>query len=215
MNFKKWFTLIEMVIVVIIIWIVSWSLWKMFTYKNVTRSKYDTCYIHINSNISSFFQYWLLQRQVYSGNKYEKVKNYQILFDVNNQKVSLLYSWTNQKKEYILSWDFVDNIDDCHWRQYHTLISWGNLKVVINPWLTPDQWKQEWIWMKLYTWDNFENKLQDGSTWVIYFYYCPGVWTLWCLEKNKIEVDTRAALFKSYFCKKVDIKTWICKKWSE
>ena len=215
MNFKKWFTLIEMLVVIIIIWIIWWAIWKMFTYKNITRSKYNTCYLHINSNISSFFQYWLLQKQAYSWDKYEKVKNYQVVFDVNTQKVSLIYSWTDQKKIYVLSWAFTDNINDCHDVNYHTLLSWENLKVVINPWLNPDQWKLEWIWMTLYTWDNFDNKLQNGSTWAVYFYYCPGVWTKWCIEKDKIEVDTRTALFKSYFCEKLNMKTKQCVLWSE
>ena len=215
MNFKRWFTLVEMIVVIIIMGLIIWSLWKMFTYKNITRSKYSTCYIHIDSNIASFFQYWLLQKEAYSWDKYEKVKNYQVIFNVKKQKIDLVYSWTDQKKEYLLSWDFVDNINDCHTRNYHTLISWENLKVVINPWLNPSKWQQEWIWMILYTWDNFENKAQNGSTWVVYFYYCPNVWTKWCLEKNKIEVDTRTALFKSYFCKTVNIKTWKCESWSE
>ena len=215
MDFKRWFTLVEMIIVLLIIWLISWALWKMFTYKDVTRAKYGTCYLHIDSNITSFFEYWLLQKQVYSWDKYEKVKNYQVVFNVNTQKVSLIYSWTDQKKIYVLSWDFVDNLNDCHGKQYHTLLSWENLKVVINPWLNPDQGKQDWIWMTLYTWNDFIKKLPAWATWAVYFYYCPGAWTKWCLERNKIEVDTRTALFKSYFCEDVDINNWKCIKWSK
>jgi len=215
MNFKKWLTLVELIIVIIIIWVVSASLKNMFTYKNVTRTKYDTCYLHINSSISNFFQQALLQKQVYTWNAYKSVKDFEVIFDKNNQTISLVYSWPNVEKQFVLKWNFVDHVNDCHNIAYHTYLSGENLKVMINPWLNPDVGSVEWIWMTLYTGSNFNNKLKNWATWAVYLYYCPHVWTVWCLEKNKIEVDTRTALFKSYFCQSLDMNTGKCKKWSE
>lgn len=215
---KKGFTIIELLIVVIIIWLLIWALKPMFTYKNVDRLKYDTCYLHINWKLDNFFQSAILQKSVYTWDKWRKVNTYWIKFDVTNQKIDLIYSWTqiwwNIIKSIDLNWTWFDKENDCFTPSYHTKLSWENIKVIIKPWLQVDN-KADWdAWIVLYTWSSFSNKANNWATWAVSFYYCEWSWTqLKCYERNKIVIDTKVNLIKKYFCKKKRENP--CASWSE
>jgi len=212
---KKWFTLMEIVLVLIIIWLISAAIWKMFSFKNTYRFKYDTCYIRTISDIDNFFEKALLQRQVRTWDVYTWVNNYNVIFNTDKQYMALVYSWVWTWKliNYVGSW--IDNLNQCYYSPYHTYISWNNMKVVIQWWLSLSQnWNSSKQAMALYTWNN-STPWKIGSTWEILFYRCDSPWTWDCYEKNKIIVDTKTYLIKNYFCKKLNLNTWKCEIWSK
>ena len=213
---KKAFTIFELLIVMIIIWLLMGAFKHMFSYKDVDRLKYDTCDIHINWKLDNFFQDAILQKSVYTWSNWEKVDDYSIKFDVGNQKIDFIYSWTQIWGQIIktinLNWTWFDEENDCFTPNYHTKLSGGNLKVSIKPWLQVDNnagWEAGII---LYTWSSFTHETTNWATWWVSLYYCEQSW--WnCFERNKIIIDTKVNLIKKYFCKKKNQNH--CTNWSE
>lgn len=212
---KKAFTIIELLIVIIIIWVLMWALKNMFSYKNINTLKYDTCNIHINWNLDNFFQDAILQKSVYTWNKWKKVDNYNIIFDVTNQKINFIYSWAQIWGKIVktinLNWTWFDKKNNCFNPGYHTKLSGENLKVSIKPWLQVNNNANWDAWIMLYTWSS-TSPAHDGSTWGVSLYYCE--WNWWkCFERDKIVIDTKVNLIKKYFCKQK--RQASCTVWSE
>ena len=199
---KKGFTLLELLIVVIIIWLLMLSFKNMFSYKDINRLKYDTCNVHINWKLDNFFQDAILQKSIYTGNKWKKVDDYSIIFDIDNQKIDFIFSWSQIWWKVIktihLNWTWFDEKNDCFSPGYHTKLSWENLKVEIKPWLQVDNDANWDAGIILYTWSSFENKAKNWATWWVILYYCE--WSWWnCFERNKIVIDTKVNLIKKFY----------------
>ena len=210
LQISKAFTLLELLIVVLIIGIIVWSIWKIFSYKDVDRMNFDTCYVSVYGKLDKFFQEALSQRWTYTGNTYKVPDFYNIVFDTVNQKIDLNYSGLNTTS-ILFYWSGIDDINKCYTPTYHTFISWNITKVQIKAWLQVDVSTTEHSSMELYSWNNL---LPAYKTWVIYFYYCDHLSNINCLQKYKIIVDPRSYMFKSYFCKKL-WSYWKCNVRSE
>lgn len=213
---KKAFTVIEIVIVVLLIWLISSALWAIFSYDNVSSSKFDTCYLRVISQMDKFFQESLLQKLVYDWSNLTGVIQYDIKFNQDEQKIVFLYSWANVKKIFQLSWNWYDAKHDCFSAKYKTMISGWNLRVSLRPWLGVDN-KIQWnAWMSLYTWNNFNSLVPMWESKDIYFSFCFWSWTSSvCEEKYKLTVDSKVQLFNKYICQKNDSSTRECLKWGE
>jgi len=208
-NLKKAFTLLEILIVVIIVWFLMSAIWKLFTYKDIDRLKFDTCYIKIYSSIDKFFQEAITQKWVYTGWTWQSVSWYNISFNPWENKITLIYSWTWVEKVFILNsliWE--DDKNWCYTKTYHTLLSWGQIEVKIKPWLEVDNSSTAESAMMIYSWWVQQPNWSNAT---ILFLYCPNkVSNSWCLEKYKIKINSKSYLFKSYFCKTVDKNDWHC-----
>ena len=200
-----------MLLVVLIIWIIMWAVWKLFSYKDVDRMDFDACYIWTYWKISNFFQQAISQKWVYTGWKYKTPNYYVLNFDKNNQVVNLVYSGLWVSKQIKFSWTWTDDINKCYTETYHTYFSWNISKVVIKPWLQVDNSTTSDAAMVLYSWNT---KKPASETWVVYFYFCDSNLNINCLQKYKIEIDPRSYLFKTAFC----VKLWSdkkCQQWSK
>jgi len=205
MNFKKAFTLIELLIVIIIIWLLMYSLKWTFSYKNVEKVKFDTCYIHTYSKITNFMQDALLQKMIYTWNNLTGVDLYTIKFDVTNQKLELIYSGSTKiTKTLAYSW-VLRSADDCYTKTYHTKLSWNNLKIDIKPGLQADINDSP---VKLFTWSNtnFTTK-----SWSVDLWYCQ-----WfdCKQKYRLTFIPSTYLLTTKYCIKLK-NDGTCEKWSE
>ncbi len=207
---KKAFTLMELLIVVIIIGIIIAAIWRMFSYKQINRANFDTCYVKIYGKLDKFFQEALSQKGVLTGGKYIAPNYYNVIFDKSNQQIILDYSWV-VKKPIKLVGNWVDEINKCYTRTYHTFLSWDISKVKIKAGLQVDNSTTSESPMELYSWTD---KLSSSHTGVVYFYYCDHPSNNNCLQKYKLIIDPRSYLFKSYFCLKLGAN-WTCEKWSE
>ena len=209
--FRKAFTLVELMIVLIIIWlIVASGIKDIFSYKNINRLKFDTCYIHIYSKIDNFFQNAVTQKWVYTWSKYESPLFYNILFDKNTQTLAFEYSWLIVNKLY-LNGTWMDTKNECYAPWYHTFFSWYVTKIKIKAWLQVDTSLSSVSPVQIYSGDVLLPPYKTGT---VYFYYCPNKSNLNCLQKYKITIDPRAYIIKSYFCKTI-WANWNCVKWSE
>jgi len=209
MKIKKAFTLIELLIVISIVGMLIYSMRWLFSYKNVERVKFDTCYIHTYSKLGKFMQDAILQKMYFSWTSYKKPLLYEIRFDIPNNKLLLSYSWENDK--YVESINFsgvdVDNVNDCFTKTYHTKLSWDDLKIDILPWLQADINDSP---VKMYTWDT--NLLPVNSSWTVFMYFCQ--WNM-CLDKYKFTFIPSTYLLITSYCMKRDTNTLKCIKWSE
>jgi len=202
---KKAFTLIELLIVIILIWLLFWFFKNSFSYKNVEEQKFDTCYIHTYSNLTNFMEQALLQKMVYTGNKLTGVNSYVIDFDVNNQKLNLIYSWdTKIVKTIAYSWAYEDE-NGCFTKSYRAKLSGYNLKLKINPGLQADINDSP---VKLYTWNstNFTT-----NSWSIDLWYCQ--WTD-CKQKYRFVFVPSTYLLLTKYCIKLS-NNGTCSKWSQ
>jgi len=212
LKFSKAFTLIEILIVVLIIGVISAAIWKFFSYRDVDRMNFDSCYIKTYWSIDSFFQQALSQKWVYTWWDYKVPVYYNLVFDKDNQKLELQYSGLNVVKTIDFFWTGIDDKNKCFSPTFHTFLSWNISKVQIKPWLQVDNSVSSDAAMVLYSWDN---KLPSTSTWEVIFSYCTSVSNANCLQKYRLIVDPRTYMFKSYFCVKVDLDNWKCLKWSQ
>jgi len=207
MKIKKAFTLVELLLVVSIIWILMYSLKGIFSYKNVEKIKFDTCYIHTYSKINTFMQDAFLQKMVYSWWTLRKVDLYSIFFDKNNQKIDFIYSWDYKViKSISFTWLWIDSTNDCYTKSYHTFLSWDNLKIDINPWLQADINDTP---VKIYSWTTL---IKASWSWNMYLYYCQ--WNN-CLEKYRFTIIPSTYLLSTSYCEKVNFTNWKCELWSE
>ena len=209
---KKAFTLIELLIVVLIMWIVMAAVGKLFSYKDADRMNFDACYVSVYWKISNFFQQALSQRSVYTGSEYQAPNLYEIIFDKSNQEIKLVYSWVWVVKKIKFSWSWIDDKNRCYTKTYHTYFSWNVSKVIIKPGLQVDNATTSDAAMVLYGPNG--NKLPASETGFVDFYYCDTKLNVNCLQKYKIEIDPRVYLFKTYFCVKLGSNKK-CLKWSK
>ncbi len=208
---KKAFTLVELLIVMIIIWVLLYAVRWIFTYKNVEQVKFDTCYIHTYGKVTNFMQEALLQKMYFHSWEYKKIGLYTMHFDVTNQKLKLTYSWSTDKytSEIIYSWNWIDKINDCYTETYVTKLTWSNLEFKINPWL-----QKNYIWdesVKMFSWGT---QTSLALSWNIIFSYCEDKAWKHCKQKYKLSILPSVYVVKSYFCKKIDWN-WKCVKWTK
>jgi len=207
---QKAFTLLELLVVVIIIGVIVWAVWRLFSYKDADRLNFDTCYITVYWKIDKFFQEAISQQGAYTGGVYKTPDFYNIIFDKTNQQINLVFSGYTTGT-IVFHWEGEDTINKCYSPTYHTYFSGDISKIQIKAGLQVDTSTTEHSPMELYEGNSL---LPAYKTGVIYFYYCDHPSNVDCLQKYKIEVDPRAYLFKSYFCKTLN-SDWTCKVWSE
>jgi len=204
-QISKAFTLLELLIVVLIIGVIMWAVGNMFSYRNVDRLNYDTCYVNVYWKLDKFFQESLSQRGVYTGGIYKTPDFYNIVFDKTNQEIQLNYSGLNTKV-ILFYWTGEDDVNKCYTPTYHTFISGDITKVQIRAGLQVDTSTTEHSPMELYSGNEL---LPAYKTGVVYFYYCDHPSNTNCLQKYKIVIDPRSYMFKSYFCQKM-WTNWKC-----
>lgn len=212
---KKAFTLIELLLVVLVLWVLMWAMKNMFSYENVNRLKYDTCYLKTYWFLSNFNQQALLQKSVRTWDVLTWVNQYEIIFDNEHQKIEFIYSWASSKKVFNYSWDWTDIENDCYNTTYHTKIWDWNLKVIMQPGFQTTNATGSLSPMQIYSWDNFNTAIPNSWTWEIIFYYCKWTSDAQCSELNKIVVEPKVQMFKTFFCKSLDDNREKCDKWSE
>jgi len=208
---KKAFTLVELLIVMIIIWVLLYSVRWIFSYKNVEQVKFDTCYIHTYWKITKFMQEALLQKMYFFSWSYHKLWKYTINFDVSKQKLIFMYSWSDKKykEEFLYSWDWLDNIHDCYTKSYVTKFSWSSLKLDINPWL-----QKKYIWDEAIKMSSWWTVLPLSTSWNVVFSYCEDRAWKHCKQKYKLSILPSVYVVKSYYCEKINTGG-VCVSWSK
>jgi hypothetical protein len=207
------FTIFEILIVILIIWLLFWAIKQIFTYKQRDFLKANTCVNTIVWDVTNYFYSALTSKWIKTWNIIVYPKRYIIVFSGDDQKVVLSYfSWDDTNGS---TWDYKiynltgsdENSPDediqywCYSNKYYVYLSW-NLSVVMQPWL---EW---WSWRK----GILINGQEWNKTWEVYFKF---VW-YWYTGKvlGKLVIDKRVNSL--YYSQCLVWTGWWtqCKKWS-
>lgn len=153
MKKLKWFSLIEMLIIISLILIFMVVFRSQLIPKNTHIYHWQACVNNLHDFISSFATAWLTNKWLYSGQQLIYPDKYQILIEPSENKIANLINSNNSIEEINLSWTISsDNI--CYINSsYKIFLTWSDLELEINKW----QWNNQFnfttsSWLNLNTW---------------------------------------------------------------
>jgi hypothetical protein len=200
---KKAFSLLELLIVVIIIWVLMTALWKMFSYRNLDKVNFNTCFVKIYSKFDNFFQEAISQKGVWTWNSYKVPVFYDLFFW--SGEIKFYYSGLKTSIIY-LDGSWVDNKNKCFNNSFYSKLS-GNIdKILIKAGLQTDD--SIWAESPMVIYDDNQKKL----TWYFDLLFCNR--NNVCIPKYRFVFDSRTYSFSSFFCTKIWL-TWTCFNWSK
>lgn len=138
MEKKNWYTLIELLLVIIVVWIL-WVLFRnSFNPKNKDIMYWEACVNNIYSDISSFINNALTSKNILSWNKRISPKQYLIDINPNGNTISLKYKESESSemisyKQLNLTGDILSSYY-CDTNAYTTILSWNHTILEINKW---------------------------------------------------------------------------------
>jgi len=212
---KKWFTIFEMLLVVVIMWILMAAFKDFFLSKDKNKIYFDTCVARTYWQLNTFLWDAMTQKTVYSGDTYISPELYQIKFDETNQKLNFIYdftwgvSWT--AKTTLFSWVNSRDLENKCWEGgYFTKIK-STLDIKIKPGL--QQTAKAWEDTAAFLIDDDLSTITGEAM----FLFCE--WPNNCMERTKIIFDRRTFNIDKKTCLKntlMDVnQDNACDKWSE
>jgi len=199
---KKWFTIIEILIVIILISVLLVSFSWIFQLKSKSTLYWQVCVNNLYGDISNFFFAGITSKAIYSGSQKIFPSIYYIDFDVPNNQIILKYlnnDTINTNRILELSWNIWVSYY-CLTNSYKIILSWSSTTVKINKWLSQDENLQT---LTLSWWaSNFLGEVD--------FLLCennnPSCKDIW-----KFQIDTRIQNIKKKICLVLN-DTWSCQE---
>lgn len=207
---KKFFTLIELLIVVAILWAILYSMSWLFKKDNRTEVFWNTCANIVVNNSLSFFTNATLWKWFYSWTNIVYPDYYLINYSTWNNNLRLYFTWISltwvlfswEYKSFVLSWTYEDIRNRCFNNdKYRMIVSWSNLTLRVS---------------RLLQWDvnnsNFIiNWNESVLTWETYLYLCEK--NIPCKPIMKINIDKRTQKINNWYCTKRGADWSICQSW--
>ena len=200
---KKWFTTIELLIVIILISVLLVTFSGIFQLKNKDNLYWQVCVNNLYGNISDFFFAGLTSKSIFSGSEKIFPSIYYVDFNIPDNEIILKYqnSGTIQNSRvYQLSWNISASYY-CMTNSYQIILSWSSTTIKINKWLSQDENLQTLT----LSWS------ASDFTWEVNFMQCGNDNTP-CKELWKIEMDTRTQNIKKKICLNIN-GSWSCQEW--
>ena len=136
---KDWYTLIELLLIVIVMWTLTATFRSKFEPGNKDTLYWETCVNNIYWDISSFINNALTSKNILSW--VERVSPEKYYININPQKntIILKYNKPNDNTDYILkelnlTWEMPLNYY-CQNNLYTMILSWNETNVTINKWM--------------------------------------------------------------------------------
>ncbi len=205
MKLKAWFTIFELMIVVILISILFFSLENFFRFEGREKILAEWCVNHINWEVSNFFSWVSSWKGIYTWADSNMVypDTYHMSFSWDNNLIEFWYfdeDWLNIYNELYFTWtDMLDN--NCYSDSYHVWLSWDlslSLNRMFRWWMNEPSFTIDW---------DFRN-----FTWVTELYLMK--WnqyiTLW-----ELNFDRRVNKYYFNRCLYWDDDLNECKNWSQ
>lgn len=205
MNLKS-FTLIEIIVVIVIIWLIASWISTMFKMKEKDNIYSQACLANVYWEVSNYVDNAITWKWIYTWSNWYTPDMYLVSFIPNLDVVSLSYSWSASwswlYKNFQLNWSWNDAKYKCFWDNYYVDLSWQNYNLSIIKWLN---WDINNSSFSINSWTNF--------TWEIEFMFCQkpnNCKILW-----KIIMDNRS--YTIWLNKCLNWWSWwtSCSKWSQ
>lgn len=209
---KKWYTLVELIIVVAIVWILMVAFRGIFEIKNRENLYGEACINNLYGEVSNYMYAAITSRALLSGANKIYPDFYAIEFETYKNQINFLYmTWSTRN---YLSWStrkslgITGNVPsnyNCKTNSYNITMSgwinWPVILLVINKWLSEDTSLRS-----IYIDDPLSKAI---FTWEVKFLLIDAKWAPWYKELGKFSIDTRTQNIKNDLCMNINI-TWSC-----
>ncbi len=209
---KTWYTMIEMLLVVILVWIL-WAMFRdSFQPKNKDILYWEACVNNIYADLSSFMNNALTSKNILSWWERISPEQYFININPNNNTIILEYKRPNDNtlykyKSLDLTWNMPPDYY-CQNSMYNMILSWNATNITITKWLKENsEFKSfninnrnsfyEKIFLKLCPYKN--NSIQYNK--------CKEIWIY--------EVDVGTQNIKRSTCLETSLSGWSCDEWTQ
>lgn len=195
----KWFTLVEMLIVLVIIFIMINAIKTILSFSQRDFINSQTCANKASSRIIGQLNNALTSKSVFSwATKFSPQSYWVNIF--STWIIGYVYSWVDKvvlpDYSIVLSWNDTSISSECYSKNYKLVASWNIDSIEMKKWLSFDQ-KDVFVitgWLI--------GPKVSLLTWEIKFLQC--VWTAPCKDLSKITADKRS----------LSIVQTKCTKWS-
>jgi hypothetical protein len=148
---KRWFTLIELLIVIILLWVLMVSFSRIFQIKNKDVLYWEACTNNIYWDISNFLYSAISSKALFSWSNKTFPEYYNIEFNLTQNSINFSYStgstWANPQiqNRLQLTWNMPQNYN-CHSNLYNIILSGQqSLLIQIKKWLSEDKTMRSFI----------------------------------------------------------------------
>lgn len=201
---KKWFSFLEMLIVIMIVSILFISFRSAFQVKNKDVLYGQACIETIYGQVNNFLYAWLSSKSVFNGTTEIFPNQYIINFDPSNKKIELKYTTGETSTDILYSTiEMTGNMNNnyCITNSYIIVLSWDNYQLHINKGLQENSALQSFYL-------SGNSLVNTGES---IFWQCTIQWT-WCKEMARFESDIRTLQLKKYICLRFE-ETGECSEW--
>jgi len=202
----KSFTLIEIIVVIVIIWLIASWISTMFKMKEKDSIYSQACLASVYWELSNYVDNAITWKGIYTWSNWQTPDSYIISLDPSTDKVSLLYSWASSwswlYQSFLLNWSWNDSKYKCYWDNYYVDLSWQSYNLSIIKWLN---WDINNSSFNINSWTIF--------TWDVDFLFCQKPSN--CKILWKLHMDNRS--YTIWLNKCLNWWSWwtICAKWSQ
>lgn len=207
MKIKKWYTLLELLMVTILVsllWVVFSNTFKP---KNKDILYWEACVNSIYADISNFINTALTSKSILSGTSRLMPETYYIDINTNNNSISFIYKrqWNNYiYKKLNLTWDIASSYY-CYTHSYAVVLSGNDSLIEIRKWINWNNLSLKWF--SINSWSSFYEKLNLNlcpyENNIIQYNACKEIWIY--------EIDTRTDNIKRKNCLNVNF-SWHCEE---
>ena len=194
---KKWFSFLEMLIVVMIVSVLFVAFRWSFQIKNKDILYGQSCIETIYGQVNNFLYAWLSSKWVFSWSSTIFPNEYIINFQPISWLIELKYKTGENTSDILYSSIEITenrNIGYCSSNSYILQLTWENYEIHINKWLQENAALQFfYLSGKNFSGENLTN------IWVNSFLQCNNQWT-WCKTIARFESDTRTVSIKKQIC---------------
>ena len=197
MNKKTWFTVIEILFVIVLMGILLFSARWLLKPKNREIIYWQICSNNIQWVLNNFLNSSLTSKGLAQNGNIIFPDKYQIIFNTPENKISLNYEIANNT--YIWqTLDLKNNMPSnfyCNSNEYYTQITWDSLQVDMIKWLSTTNEKPPFI---------IKQNTQNLFTWAIQLLLCYTNNSNICKIISIYQIDSRTKKINSKICLSYD-----------
>ncbi len=209
-SLKKWFTMIEILVVIVILWVLMGTLKNVFKPSNKDTLYGQICINRIYWDINNYLNAWVTSKWIYVDNQALYPKDYTIRFLPEMNSISLEYTLDNNstgiRKTLELTWNSLPGNYSCKDNSYLLKIQGQTTQVTLKRWLQSEtnlptfQIIREW------------NLLFTGT---VAIHLCLPDQTI-CRQFSEYAIDARTKHIKNRICLSfTGPNNIICKEWNQ
>lgn len=196
---RKWFTILEMILVILVMGIIFLFSQNLFLSTNQNSLYSQSCINFLYWDIRNFLEGGITGKGFFSGNQRVFPDTYTIYFDTTLNAVRLRYvvnTIPTTTKTLYLSWGS-STTSSCLWKSYRTLFTGANIGITIN--------KNIQVWSEK---NSFELTGTTNTTGGVMVLLCEGIT---CKQVHQFIIDKRISQIISKRCLSQTLTGW-CKE---